>query len=225
MLMTVYKHSRGNIPKPKEVPVVKKQAKVKKPPEVPKPPRSVFLDGDTVYLRLVKPEDERTMAQWICNSDDSDVQLYLKTLKPAAAKTKYRQAWKTAQLNDRRHVNFVFAIMVKSTNTYIGNIGIYKVDWGSRTGILGVVIGEKDFRKNGYAPDAAKLLLEYAFERLKLRKITSRVRANHRPSVRLYENKLKFKSEGRLQKQLYIDKKYVDMILFALFRDDWGKLQ
>lgn len=57
------------------------------------------------------------------------------------------------------------------SNKLIGTIGLEHFDYISRSAVLGIFIGDSDFRNNGYGTEAIKLLLEYGFKYLNLHSI------------------------------------------------------
>src|SRR5205085_6708203 len=72
--------------------------------------------------------------------------------------------------------NFFFAIIEKSTGEHIGNI---KIDstvnpfWDHLVGEVGLLIGEKSCWGKGYGSEAIRLITSFAFEHLKLQKLTA----------------------------------------------------
>lgn len=84
------------------------------------------------------------------------------------------------------------------------------------------MIGRKECWGKGYGLEAWSLLIEYAFNRLGLRKIIAGAFADHGASVKVLK-KLGFKEEGRLREQALVDGEYRDGIRFGLFRDEFYK--
>ena len=64
-----------------------------------------------------------------------------------------------------------FDIITLNDNKLIGTVSLENINFIERSAILGIFIGDKDFRNNGYGTEAIKLLLEYGFKYLNLHSI------------------------------------------------------
>jgi len=67
------------------------------------------------------------------------------------------------------------------------------------------------------------LLLHYAFTRMNLRKVCSTAHAFNARSLR-YGERCGYKQEGLRKKQFFIDGRYVDEVLTAVFKSDFMPL-
>ena len=56
-------------------------------------------------------------------------------------------------------------------DTHIGNCSYYNIDWQKGEAELGVMIGERGYRGNGYGTDAVNTLLYHIFSQTDLKKI------------------------------------------------------
>lgn len=63
----------------------------------------------------------------------------------------------------RESKNRNFNIIELNENKLIGTLGLEHINWIERSAVLGIFIGDKDFRSNGYGTEAINLLLEYGF--------------------------------------------------------------
>src|SRR5205085_666847 len=68
----------------------------------------------------------------------------------------------------------IFHVYELSTLRLVGNCGLHDIDHKTGTAELGMVLGEKDCWGKGYATEASKLLLRYAFGRLGLNNVMLR---------------------------------------------------
>ncbi len=91
----------------------------------------------------------------------------------------------------------VFEIVENSSNEMIGLIGLHKIDWYSRFAEIRYWIW-KEYWGKGYATEAVKLILKYAFEILNLEEAFARVDEINIPSRKVLE-KNSFKLVGRLR--------------------------
>lgn len=105
------------------------------------------------------------------------------------------------------------------TNKLIGNVGIRKPDLKSYNAELGYELDPREWN-NGYATEAASAMLQFAFERLQLHRVSARVIANNGNSVRLLE-KLGMHQEARLREQEFFKGRYWDTLVYGILEDEW----
>lgn len=98
--------------------------------------------------------------------------------------------------------NFAFAIIDKESDVHIGNVTLNHINWIHRTADTGIMIGDKSFWGNGYASEAWALVVDYAFNRLGLRKLTAGVVSGNRASLKALQN-LGFVIEGEFKEDVY----------------------
>lgn len=102
----------------------------------------------------------------------------------------------------------------------VGTCGFDKVDWRSRSGEVGIFIGEKRYWNLGVGTEAMRLLLFYGFGTLNLNRISLRVFANNPRAIHVYE-KIGFAQEGCLRQAEYKNGAYLDVICMAILRSEW----
>ena len=82
---------------------------------------------------------------------------------------------------------FFMGIFLADKHRHIGNIKLHRIDWQHRNGELGIMIGEKDCWGKGYAAEAIKLLVDHAFNRLKLHKVYASIYSVNKNSIRAFK--------------------------------------
>ncbi len=102
----------------------------------------------------------------------------------------------------------------------IGNCGFINIDWRSRSGEVGIFIGEKQLWNQGYGTDAMHLLLQHGFNTLNLNRVALDVYATNIRAVRSYE-KAGFVHEGRKRQAIFRDGKYIDLLQMSVLRQEW----
>lgn len=175
-------------------------------------PEVVFARGPRVVLRPIEKSDAARMTIWL---NDPEVTQYLTSHTPLTQREE--EEWIDG-LQKTKHHQIVVAISVDGT--YIGNMGIHRINWRSRTAITGAVIGEKEYWGKGYGQEAKMLLLNYAFNTLGLRKISSDVIAFNERSIK-YSLGCGYKEEARLKAQHFRNGEYWDEVILSVFREDW----
>lgn len=171
-----------------------------------------FIDGPRLYLREVRPEDvnERYYA-WM---NDPDVTRFLESrFHPNSIES--LRAYVDAKLRDRDNV--FLAIVLKDGDRHIGNIKLGPIHWIHGLGEVGILIGEKDCWKRGYATEAIAALADYAFRRLNLRKLTAGCYGGNDGSVGAFL-KAGFTQVGVRKRHFFCDGEYVDLILLDRLR-------
>ena len=123
-------------------------------------------------------------------------------------------------LDNSSNDNLNFVIAEKETLSYIGQIDIMNINWVSRIGTLGIVIGDEDFHNKGIGTEAINLLLRYAFERANLNKIELDVHEFNSGGIRCYE-KCGFIQEGVIRESMYRDGKYFNTIKMGILKREF----
>lgn len=174
-----------------------------------------FLVGKNLYLRSIEQKDlEGKYFDWL---NDYEVTKYLESSFFPNTIEKLQDYLNNVGKSSN---DVLLGIIDLETDTHIGNVRIGPINWVHRTAFLGIMIGEKDFWGKGYATDTLKLIVEYAFNRLNLHKISAGVNASNKPSLRAFE-KAGLKIEGRRKEELYVDGKYHDGIIMGLTKEDF----
>jgi RimJ/RimL family protein N-acetyltransferase len=107
------------------------------------------------------------------------------------------------------------AICERSNSQHIGNIYLQNIDWIARHAELAIFIGSQDHRSKGYGQAAVRLLLDYAFRELNLRRVLLYVLADNEPAIHVYE-KCGFQVEGRLPSHVYKCGSFKDVLIMGV---------
>ena len=181
----------------------------------------VFLKGRKVNLRPVSKSDLLQITRWI---NDPEVRFYLNAYLPQTEQDE--EAWLEG-LSKKKSSDIVLLIETVE-GLPIGLMGIHQINWRDRVATTGALIGEKECWGKGYGSEAKKLLLNYTFNVLNLRKICSSVIFYNKRSLR-YSLRCGYKEEGVLKQHIFRDGQYWDMIQLAIFRENfepvWQKYQ
>ena len=101
----------------------------------------------------------------------------------------------------------------------VGSVYLRDIDRTHRKAEYGIFIGEKDALSRCYGTEAAKLMLRYSFEELKLHKLMLRVLAGNDRAKKSYEN-AGFVQEAYLKDDVYLEDGYRDVILMAVINPE-----
>jgi len=177
--------------------------------------RTVLIKGERIFLREVVLSDATLMyCRWM---NDTKVNQYLECRFEKWTIKKLQDYIRQTQNNPD---NLLLAIVLKNKNKHIGNIKIGPINRNHKFAKVGIIIGEKSFWGEGFAPEGVKLAVDYAFNTLGLHKLTAGVYANNSASVRVFE-KSGFVKEGIEKKQYYCNGQYVDCVSFGILKDEF----
>ena len=183
-----------------------------------------YLIGDKV--KLVKFTEQYMTPQYVGWLNNPEVNRYLNTGRFPVCRQEL--------ITPSGEKNLMFAIMSnigsdsadklwKDTeyNHYIGTCSLHDIDWISRKGEIGYMVGEKTHWGAGIATELIYLLTGYAFNRLNLNKLTAGVVEINKGSIKALE-KNGFKQFAIFEQEYYLDGKYLDSYRFHNFKN-WRK--
>ncbi len=113
--------------------------------------------------------------------------------------------------------NVFLAICLKD-GTHIGNIKLGPIQKTHLRGEIGIVIGEKKHWGKGYASEAIEAVTKFAFEELKLEKVTAGAYSENFGSLSAFK-KAGFQQEAVLKNQYKNGDQWMDEVRMACFRD------
>jgi ribosomal-protein-alanine N-acetyltransferase len=112
-----------------------------------------------------------------------------------------------------------FAIRLLPQHQLIGSIGLRDIDTPYGQAELGFWIG-KDWWGQGYAREAARAVIQFGFESLKLNRICAHHMIRNPASGRVLLAS-GMQREGVLRQRVQKWGVYEDVVLYATVRDDW----
>lgn len=110
----------------------------------------------------------------------------------------------------------LWAIVSKTDGTHIGNIAI-SVDPNHRVADVSILVGEKAVWGRGFGLEAWNLVLDFAFGRLKMRKVTAGTLACNHAMLSIMRRS-GMTEEGRRIRQCLVEGEEVDVVYYGLFR-------
>lgn len=179
-----------------------------------------FIEGRLCYLRPLMDEDiNNKYLSWI------NREKILKYLDYGRFPTSSKQLQEYVENKSNSKYVIFLAIVDKSTHKHIGNVKLEPINWVNRSAGFAIFIGDEKNRNKGIGKEVVKLMIEYAFYRLNLHRISLGVIEGNNRALGLYE-KLGFKIEGIEREAIYspMKKCYINNIKMGLLRKDYGKL-
>ena len=173
---------------------------------------NLTVEGKRIFLREIRLSDANK--NYCCWMNDPEMNQYLESRF---------EKWSIKKLKSyvsaiKKNPSYVFlAIIAKNRNKHIGNIKIGPVDRVHKLADVGIIIGEKSFWGKGFAAEAIKLVVDYAFNKLGLHKLTAGAYSNNIRSIKAFK-KAGFSVEGVRKKHYLCNGDYVDGVLLGIVR-------
>lgn len=180
-----------------------------------------MLKGEKVILRPLRMDDLFKLNAW---RNDLDLTRLTMGVRYPITLT-MDEEWLNSVLRDKSNRNLFWAICVDSENEMIGVASLTNIDYVSGVCTFGWMIGDSEHRGKGYGSETERLIREYAFYVLNLRKITRYVLSHNEKSLSILKNNGTAKEEGVLKKHFFMDGKYHDVVILSFFKENDGMLQ
>ena len=162
-----------------------------------------------VGIRGFKEEDIENKVKWINDPLNNSFLHYNIPLNVEDT----RKWFYSVSKNDNRH-----DMIIEYDNKPVGVIGIININ--NKKGEYYITLGENDYKRKGISYEATKQILDYAFKELDLEKVWLCVDDLNFAAKKLYE-KVGFKQEGFLRKDIYFKGKMVDRCMYGILREEW----
>lgn len=176
----------------------------------------VFRRGKKVYLRPLEEGDLHRLYRWI---NDPEVSIFLDQTFPLSLVYE-AEFLKQAMTRPAFPRDIIFAICLNEDNRHIGVMGLHNIRYDHGTAGTGSFIGEKDLWGKGYGFDAKMILLDYAFNTLRLRKVCAGAKAFNGRSLG-FNAKCGYYSEGLRRGQFLVNGEFVDEVITAVTPAQW----
>jgi ribosomal-protein-alanine N-acetyltransferase len=173
-----------------------------------------MLIGKKICLRPITIEDANDIyVSWL---NDKEVNQFLESRFVFATKENVKNFIETTISSDS---NVFFAICEMQNNRHIGNIKLGPINKYHKRADIGILIGEKSCWGKGYGAEAIKLITEYAFDILGLKKVNAGCYSNNFGSEKAFQN-AGFQREGLFRSHfLSVSGEWVDLIYFAMYNE------
>lgn len=102
---------------------------------------------------------------------------------------------------------------------YIGNIEISEIDWRAGHGEIGLMLGEAQYRGQGYGSEAILMTVEFAFNEMRLHRLEARVLSHNGRARRTFE-RCGFVREGVAREAFFHSGQWMDVVTFGILASD-----
>ncbi len=175
-----------------------------------------MIYGERVLLRDVNENDWSDVHQYASQSIVCKYQPWgPNTIKES--QTFVNEAIVDLKKNPR--TRFVFAIIVKQLEKMIGVVELNIRDGINRNGEVGYII-HPEYWGQGFATEAAKLIVNYSFTELNMHRIYATCDPRNVGSSKVLE-KIGMTLEGRMRQDLLLKDGWRDSLLYSILEDEW----
>ena len=116
--------------------------------------------------------------------------------------------------------SLAMAIHERATDRLLGTCAFSQLDGENGSALFHITIGEKDVWGKGFGTEATRLMVEHAFERLRLHRIGLSVFAFNERAIRSYRH-AGFVIEGHAREAIRRDDRWWDEVEMSILDSDW----
>ena len=178
-----------------------------------------MIIGEQIRFRAIENDDLPNFVKWL---NDPEVRNGLSLIMPLSLAEE--EKW-FEELLKKPPYEKPLAIEIQPDPQldewiFVGNCGLFNIDWQNRFAEIGIHIGEKGYWNQGFGTKAMRLILKHGFDNLNLHRLWLRVFENNTGAIRSYE-KAGFIPEGKFRQAQYLDGKYVDVMIMSVLKIEW----
>jgi len=170
------------------------------------------LTTERLLLRQIDAKDQSSVFQGL--SDPAVIEFYGVSF-PTYAATEEQMEWYTGLWQEKKGI--WWAICDKAEQTFLGACGYYEYEQEHRRIEIGYWLLPKYWGK-GYAQEALKEVIRYAFDELQVERIEAYVETGNSPSDKALL-KQGFLYEGTMRNCELKNNKFISLKVFGLLRD------
>ncbi|MCK8060646.1 MULTISPECIES: GNAT family N-acetyltransferase [unclassified Fusibacter] len=182
----------------------------------------IRLETDRLIIRDHVKEDLQTLHGLI---SDKEIMFYIQDIMTETIEGSQMNLQVALEENEHPdRTKYFFAVIEKSSNEYVGEIGYTKLLENSEGNVMELgYFTNKRFWGKGYVTEAAKAVVDYAFAELDTLKIETGCNAQNKGSEAVMI-KLGMKREAYLKRHVLIDDIYYDRVEYGLLKEEWKDL-
>ncbi|QEE48034.1 GNAT family N-acetyltransferase [Flavobacterium alkalisoli] len=171
----------------------------------------VTLQGNTIFLRALEPED----LEFIYSIENNEEIWEVSNTQTPYSRFLIRQYLENAHQDIYEAKQLRLAICEKDGFTALGLIDLFDLDPVNQRAGIGIIIRNEEHRNKGVGKEALGLLIDYAFHRLQLHQLYANIDTGNVASITLFTN-FGFEQIGVKKDWNRVDNQYKDEALYQL---------
>lgn len=173
--------------------------------------KKIVINTKNLKIRTLKPGDANS--KYVKGLNDPDVNKFLDAVR------KRHQTLATVkdfiQSNLKSKYSLLLGVFLDNSNELIGTIRLHDITFDHFLCYLGICFFRKKYWGRGYASEALREVVDFAFLKMKLNYIESGVYIGNNSSIKLFK-KVGF-TERTIYKNVYVhENKFRDVIIFGI---------
>jgi len=179
------------------------------------------IEGKRIYLRKLTKRDAKALAEL---ANDKSISRWTTVPHPYKLKQAYDFIKKT-QEKAKKEKAYELGMFLKETKEFMGICSVVRINKKFKQAEIGYWIG-KPYRKKGYTTEAARLMVNYGFKKLKLFRIEISHAKGNKASKKIIKDKLKAKFEGVLRKSIVngLGERH-DRFTYSILKPEYPKIK
>jgi RimJ/RimL family protein N-acetyltransferase len=169
---------------------------------------------DSVTLRALEPKDIEFLYRF---RNDSAITEQLVGFSTGYSVQSLHQ-W--LESHRGRSDEVLWAIALNQNDQCIGHAGLYQIDPRVGKAEFGILIGDASLHGRGIGRQVSAAIVTYAFQQLRLHKVSLTVLATNARARGLYE-RLGFRIEGTLRDDQWRNGRFIDVVVMSLLESEW----
>lgn len=176
-----------------------------------------MLKGKNVYLDTLEERDLESLRKW---RNLPEYRKYFREYQEINQDMQ-KKWYENKVVNDNS--TLMFTIKDVKTHELLGCCGLCYINWVHRNSDLSLYIGKDEvyIDDDGIAEESCRLLFEYGFGELGLKKIWTEIYEFDTKKYSLY-HKLGFHDDGILRSQYFYNRKWWNSYIMSLLSDEYG---
>jgi RimJ/RimL family protein N-acetyltransferase len=181
---------------------------------------------DMIVFTPTQLTTERLALRWLDKNDAaaqfalfSDPAVMEFIAEPWTRMTQAEEALEQALASYRDGSNLVFAVELRETGEFIGNVNLHRFFESNRRCEVGYAIASAH-QGRGYATEALAAVIEYGFRALDINRFEADINPANEASARVLE-RLGFRREGLMRERWIIRGAKQDSAFYGLLKADW----
>jgi len=172
------------------------------------------IEGDSVVLKRHVPGNVAAFRRWYADPEVARLARYQDT---PMREDEVNRFFQLRALGDD---SLTMAIHEKSSGRLIGTCAFSQLDGDNGSAMYHITIGEKDAWGHGFGTEATRLMVDHAFETLRLHRIALSVFEFNERAIRAYA-RVGFLTEGRAREAVWRDGRWWDELSMSLLAPEW----